>query len=300
MAVAFAAVTVALTYGLVATGVIYVESGSTLATLLGSGTFSGLLTLLTVALSVNQLVLSRVFGSPSGLSDRLQGTLDLRRTVEDLAGVPRSPNEPGAFLALVGATLERRATEFGRRTSETESLREFGEYAGRIADYGSHLDSADERESTVDVLLLTLGSTYAEYLAETREVSARYGDDLPSEAAADLDDIQELLESVAVVRQFLKTLAMQQDLASLSRQLIFTGLAAVLTTYYLTQVYTNPSSLPTTLPAAWLPVVTSVASGVILLPLYVLLTHLLRVATIARYTVSVGPFVPPEERFGRP
>jgi len=80
--------------------------------------YPGLLTLLTVALSVNQLVLSRLFGSAGTLSDQLEGTLDYRRTVEELAGVAASPNEPTAFLGLLADSLARRVGDFRRSVAD--------------------------------------------------------------------------------------------------------------------------------------------------------------------------------------
>lgn len=77
--------------------------------------------------------------------------------------------------------------------------------------------------------------------------------DLPDDIDTILDDILTLLESVAAMRQFFKTMAIQQDLARLSQQLIYTGLAAVLTTYYLSRVDTSASSVPTAIPQPYMP-----------------------------------------------
>lgn len=119
--------------------------------------------------------------------------------------------------------------------------------------------------------------------------------DLPDDIDTILDDILTLLESVAVMRQLFKTMAIQQDLARLSQQLIYTGLAAVLTTYYLSQVDTSASSVPTAIPQPYMPLVTSVAARIIFAPLLVIVSYLLGVVTLAFYTVSVATFIPPIE-----
>ena len=51
-----------------------------------------------------------------------------------------------------------------------------------------------------------------------------------------------------------------------------------------------------TLPAQSLPLVFSLGVGVVVAPLAVFVAYVFRAATIARHTVSVGPFAPPEER----
>ncbi|WP_226011776.1 hypothetical protein [Halomicrobium salinisoli] len=278
-------------------GLVYVGPGSNLATVLSSGLLSGLLTLLTVALSINQLILSRLFGSAGTLSDQLEGTLDYRRTVEDVAGVDASPNDPSAFLGLLADTLKRRVEDFEREVDRAVVTLDPGddaeEYAEEVADYAEHLSTADDDADTFEVLLLTLGTDYADHLDTTRAFRSRYGEDLPEAADDALDDAFELLKAIATMRQFFKTVTLQQELASLSRSLIYTGVPAVLVTYFLSQVYTGSNVPPAIEPAA-LPAVVVVATAVILSPLAVLVASLLRVATVSLYTVSIGTFVPPE------
>lgn len=283
---------------LIGTGVIYVGPGSSLTTLLGSGMFSGLLTLITVTLSINQLILSRVFGSPSDLSNRLEGSLDFRRTVEKTVNVPTSPNQPGGFLALVGGELETRTAKLERIVTQADvGFRE--EVTGHTSDlvkYAERLGEAEETQNTFELLYMLLGSEYADHIDAMRTLRAKYGDQLPREAYAHLEAIIELLKAVAIIRQFFKTLVIQQDLATLSRRLIYTGTVAALLTYFLTTVYTSSSSLPTAVPPAYMPLVITVATPFLFAPLVVLVVSLLRVATVTLYTVSVGFFVPPEER----
>ncbi|WP_224332960.1 hypothetical protein [Haloprofundus halobius] len=283
-------------------GVLHVASGSYLATLMGSGTFSGLLTLVTVVLSINQLILSRVFGSPSDLSDQLEGNLDFRRGIEDVVGAPNSPNEPGPFLAFVGEALQREAAGLQERLGEEdgELADEVEEYTSNLVDYGDHLTEARTTQSTVDVLLICLGEEYANYLDTTRKLKRRHHDRLSEEASEQFDDILELLKGVATVRQFFKTLAIQQDLARLSRRLIYLGLGALLVVYCFTQVYRSPSSMSPTLAASTLRWVSSTVAAVVFAPVALLMSYLLRVATLTLYTVSVGSFVPPEERLESP
>lgn len=143
---------------------------------------------------------------------------------------------------------------------------------------------------------MLLGSEYAKHIDLIRMVQQKYGEELPNEAYAHIEAILDLLKAIAIIRQFFKTLVIQQDLATLSRRLIYTGTVAVLLNYYLTTVYTSSSSMPTTLPPAYMPLVATTAAPVLLSPLVILVVSLLRIAIITLYTVSVGFFVPPEER----
>ncbi|WP_225332953.1 hypothetical protein [Halomicrobium urmianum] len=282
---------------LIRLGLVYVGPGSNLSTALSSGLLSGLLTLLTVALSINQLILSRLFGSAGNLSDELEGTLDYRHTVEDIAGVDVSPNDPSAFLGLLADSLKRRVGDFRREVERSAVTLDAGDdaekYAAEVADYAADLATADDIADPFKVLLLTLGTDYADHLDTTRAFRSRYGEDLTETADDALDDALELLKAIATMRQFFKTLTLQQELARLSRSLIYTGVPAVLATYFFSQVYTG-SNVPPAIDPAALPAVSVVATAVILSPLAVLVASLLRVATVSLYTVSIGTFVPPE------
>jgi hypothetical protein len=280
---------------------IYVGPGSNLSTVLSSGLLSGLLTLLTVVLSINQLILSRLFGSAGNLSEQLEGSLDYRRTVEEIAEAATSPNEPTAFLGLLADTLKRRVEEFRREAENVaiavDSGDDLGAYASAVTDYADDLSTADELGDTFKALVITLGTDYADHLDTTRKLRTKYSEALPDEAADALDDVLELLKAVATMRQFFKTLALQQELALLSRRLIYTGVPAVLVTYFLSSTYTAASDMPTAIDPVYMPLVVIVATGIILAPLAVLVASLLRVATVSLYTVSIGTFISPEETF---
>lgn len=297
IAVGLAIGIVALSAVLTVTDVVYVRSGSNLSTALSSGLLSGLLTLLTVTLSINQLILSRVFGTPADLGDTVDGNIEFRERIEQIADVSVSPNEPSAFLALIGTTLRGHADQLRTRLESNRALTdEFEQFVNEVGDFGEHLDTANEAEDAAAVLTITLGTQYARQLSETRRMQAITDDPSP-EVEESLATVLELLKAVATMRQFFKTLLIQQNLARLSRHLIYSGFASVLTTYYLSHVYTSASSLPPAIPEAYLPLVTSVAAGVIFLPLTLIIAFLLRIATVTLYTVSVGSFVPPVSTF---
>jgi len=283
-----------LTYALIRWGLLAIGPSSSLPTMLGSGGLSGLLTLLTVTLSINQLTLSRVFGSPGSLRDRLEGTVEFRETVEDLAGVDAGTNDPGEFLALVAETLVAEAEALADALpAEGNAAGDVEEFAVAVADYAEGLSGVAGSESTVDVLATLLGPAYADNLTVARGLQRKYDEELPPSVDDDLDAVVTLLEAVAIARQFFKTIAVQQDLARLSRRLIYSGLVAVLAVVYLTMAYTSSS---VTLPSAYLPWVVTVVITLLFLPLAEIISTLLRVATVTMYSVSVGPFVPPEER----
>ncbi|WP_049970418.1 hypothetical protein [Haladaptatus cibarius] len=281
---------VAILSVLTAVGAISVGFKSSVRSLLSSGIASGLLTLITVALSINQLILSRVFGSPNELTDRLDGTLEFRRTVEKIAGRSSSPTDPTDFLALVFETIHDRTANLDLSSIDDEA----GEYQSTFASYAETIgERVQNQDNMVGVLSEIVGTEYAEFMAATRYVRNEFDDELSESEQSGLEDIFELLKSIAIARQYFKTLAIQQDLARLSRFVAYSGLAAFVTTICLTLLYKSSSGAYIGQPD--LSIVVILGFGIIVSPLAVLISYILRVATIARYTVSVGPFVPPKE-----
>jgi hypothetical protein len=236
-----------------------------------------------------------VFGSPGKLYDRLGSSRDLRKRVEELAGQPSSPNDPAAFLSLLAVTLSEHAeTALSIVESETHPPAAVSEALSDIAEYGRNLDDQVEDETPIaDVLSIIIGPEYAINIAAVRHLRNEYGESLSADAQTELEAVDELLESVAVIRQFFKTLALQQDFAILSRQLIYSGLLALLVSVSMTLVYRTDAVM---IAESTLTVLVPVALGVVAAPIALFAAYLLRAATVAYRTVSVGPFVPPAER----
>jgi hypothetical protein len=284
----------ALFFTLARFGLVAIGPGSAAASAFASGFVSGTVTLVTIALSINQLVLSRMFGSPGELFDQMDGTRDLRRRVREHAGESSVPNDPADFLRLLAETLTERANHLGTALeSGDDTPAEAEAYAEGIAAYGESIaDKIESQTAIVNVLAVVLGTEYAQNMTATEHLQNEY-DQLPPSAEAELDAIDDLLEAIAVTRQFFKTLSLQQDFARLSRVVAYSGLVALATTVAMALVY-RPDSV--TVPEPYLALVFSLSLGVIVAPLAVFIAYLFRAATIARRTVSVGPFVPPEER----
>lgn len=270
--------------------VVTVGYGSNVRRLFASGMAAGLLSLITVALSINQLILSRVFGAPDSLGKNFDGTLSLQRTIEEHADCVVVPGAPAAMLRTISDGLDEHAAALPDD--------ELGEYADRIrtyADATSSFDDEDEREATSSVLSTILVTGYARDFTRTREILAT-GDTAPA-VERRLESIRELLRAMAIFRQYLKTIVIQQQLAELSRLIVYTGVAGVAVALSLAMVYRT--STGAAIPPEWLPAVTTLGFGVMLAPLAVLVSYVLQAATIARYTVSAGPIIPPEETIDR-
>lgn len=278
---------------LIAADVLAIGPDGNAATLFGSGLTAGVVTLITIALSINQLILARVFGSPDELADRLRGTLELRRTVERHAEAPSSPNDPAAFLSMTGTTLSDRIATL-IEAIDRSGWNPPGEVVDAVAEVGAYgraiADQLEGETGIVDALDVILGTEYAMNLTAMHHLQAVHADSISPEIQTEFDAAIELLESIAVARQFFKTISLQQDFAVLSRVIVYSGMVAVVVVMSLTLIYRTTA---VTLPMALLPWVVTFGIGAIVAPLAAFVSYLLRAGSIARRTVSVGPFVPP-------
>ena len=291
LAVGIALGVVALTLGLIEAGLITVDANSLAGSAFGSGAVAGLFTLITVVLSINQLILSRIFGSPDSLSETYQGTTEFRDSVAEVTGRPSIPNDPSRFLGVVGAGIREQATEIDGNYDGVLA-EEIDAYRSAVRSYGEEVVRVEREKESIGVLTDLLGAEYAEHIAATERLRRERRDDLDDGDAAALDALEDLFEALTIGRQYFKTLIIQQLLAKVSRQVAVAGFVALLTAFYVGFVY--QSDAPATLPAWALPWIASVGLAVVVSPLVILLVHILRIATIMWYTVSVGPFVRPQ------
>lgn len=300
LAFGLSAVVFVVLAALASSGWLAVGPSSSAASLFASGLTSGTLTLVTIALSVNQLILSRVFGSPGELMTKLEGTRDLRERVEQWTDGPVTTNDPAEFLNVVAITLHDRATRLAEALEDEPGRPGDGGaaavdgYVDDIAAYGDNLENAIESQTEiVDVLNVIIGTEYARNMTATHAVRAADDDRFTDAAETELTAINDLLEVIAVTRQFFKTLSLQQDFARLSRLIAYTGFGALVVSVALTLIYRSNA---VTIPEPTLPIVISLGIALIALPATTFIAYMLRAATIAHRTVSVGPFIPPAER----
>jgi len=279
----------------VAAGILAVGPSGTVPTVFGSGITAGVFTLVTLTLTVNQLVSSQVFGKPNSLRQRYEKGAQLRDRVAALSDRSAVPVDTADFVAVVGEVLDDRGASLRDARRGTANLDTDG--AGDLTTLGSDL-SAFANDITrisgdtkpIEAISVTAGSDYARLRRRVR--ATRADAQLPDPVADDLDAVEELLGHLSVARQYFKTLTLHQELATLSREIIYLSVPCLLVAVAVPLLYRSNG---TTLPEASLAWVISAAVAVVLAPLVLLVVRLLRVSTVMRYTISAAPFAPPED-----
>lgn len=262
-----------------------------------SAFIGGNLTLITVVLSINQLVLSRQLEAPGKLQEQLRTTAEFRRRAAETTNGSAMPVLPPDFLhQLLRATREDAETleETGTVSGDDSLDAELQGLTTTIVNDITEISALLEESGTgpFHALSTTLNTDFGHRIHRARRMEVRRREDLPEQAQKALDELVTNLELLDVTRKYFKTLFMQKELSYLSRLLLYVGIPAEVTaTVVLLTLATGTGSIPAPIVA---PVVVPLAVTVSFAPLAVLFSFVLRIATVTERTVAIAPFTTPE------
>ncbi|MDS0282325.1 hypothetical protein [Haloarcula onubensis] len=272
----------------------------------------GNFTLITIIVSINQLVVSRQLSTPGELRTQIAETNEYRESViETLPANDVAPVTPTEFLHL----LLRATRESLARLEHESDVLEDGEVstdggdtemdvdadavdaselvAGLVDDLTDHIDYVDEllRQSDSGIfsaLSATLTTNYSQHIFRARELQNQHADELTGTQDEALDQLVVLLQQIDVARQYLKTLYMQDELSQLSQRLLIVGIPAVFVSIVMLKLFAASQGM--LFSTGTLTVLTDLAVTVALAPLAVVFSFVLRIAAVARRTVAITPF----------
>jgi hypothetical protein len=249
----------------------------------------------TLVLTLNQLVLSQELGAVGDQRERMEGALSFRRDAEDILDVAVAPSDPADFIgALVERTGDHASTlreSVGPAVDDdlAQRVRTLADdVEGNASAVSDQLEGA--RFGTFDVVSGALNFNYSWKIDRARRLRAEAGGELPAEAVEALDELLDTLELFGPAREHFKTLYVQWALVDLSRW-IFAASFPSLVVATATVFYFHPEALtgvvlgvPTSV------VLVSAGVAVALLPFAVLLSYVVRIATVTKRTLSIGAF----------
>ena len=258
---------------------------------------TGVITAVTLVVTINQLVLSQELGAIGDQRGRMQESMQFRRDVEERTEPAVAPPTPAAFLQeLVEASCaaaERLADEADQEVD--------AEFRDRIAEYTDTLvenadevtDSLDDAQfGTFEVIKAALDYNYSYKIYQGRNLREEGRDVLDEDTIAALDDLVEVLQFFGPAREHFKTLYFQWELTNLSRGMIYTALPALVVAAGSLLLLGDPAQFPGT--TLGIENVTFVLVGAVVLaivPFLLLLSYMLRISVVAKRTLAMGPFV---------
>ena len=249
----------------------------------------------TLVVTIGQLVISQENGPLGDQRKRMSNTMDVRESTERLIGSP-SPADPSAFLReLVGATADRARAldESVARGGDADLRREVDEFTESVVtnadEVRDQLDGA--RFGTFDVLFAALNFNYSWKVFQVERIADEYGGSLDDGDRSRLRELKTALSLFGPVREHVKTLYFQWALIDLSRQILYASIPAVIVAAVMIAVVDTGTVPGSTLGIDHVVLVVGAAFAVTLLPFLLLVSYLLRILTVAKRTLAIGPLI---------
>ena len=254
-----------------------------------------LITGVTLVVTITQLVLSQELGPLGSQRERMSDSMSFRGDVEAAFG-SISPPEPEGFLqALIDNSREKaeafRATLDGHGDADLEER--VDEYVDHLSGHADQVVEKLEDRSFGEyaVVEAVLDYNYAEKIYQARRFRDQYGEDLSEEERRALVELLHVLSFFGPAREYIKNLYFQWELVDLSRNIVYTTIPALVVTGSMA-LYLSPGMFPgETLGIDHLVWVVSFGVTVGFVPFLLLSTYILRLATIAKRTLAIGPFI---------
>jgi len=258
-----------------------------------------IITGVTLVLTLNQLVLSQELGAVGDQRERMEGAMSFRRDAEGVLSSAAAPPEPSAFLrSLVDASAER-ADALVDAVADADASDEFADavdsFARDVAGNANAVGDALEGEQfgTFDVIFAALDYNYSWKLYAARRLRNEYAEECTEGVDAAFDDLVAVLELFGPAREHFKTLYFQWELVDLSRAILYAAIPALATSVSFI-VFFEPEAAflaAETLGVSHALVLVAAGSTVATFPFAVLLSYVVRIATVTKRTLSIGPFI---------
>lgn len=267
---------------------------------LAGGLFGSVLiaivTTVTLVLTVSQLILSEEIRPLGEERSEMDAELSFKENVEDLIDAPVSPPGPASFMRQLIEAVQTNAQRLQTAVEESpsdEGSDQIRAYTERITQHCDAVEGRlqDREFGGFNVLEPILDFNYAWKLFAARDLQNTYAEahgDAVDDAFTDLVDALRLF---GPAREFFKSLYFQWEIIDVSRTVLYSSIPPLAIVSYMNLAF-DPSAVP----GQWLGlsgafIFTSLAFGVALSPFAVLLAYLLRVLTVVRRTLAVGPFI---------
>jgi hypothetical protein len=270
------------------------QTADTIETLF-STMISAIITGVTLVLTISQIVISQENGPLGDQRERMSNTMDFRDYTEELTGSP-TPADPSAFLRVL--ILESKDRAEGLRESiadnDNDDLRgEVDEFTNSLIENADTVSGRLDGETfgSFDVLSGALDYNYGWKVFQTERLADDYTEDLSAESFERLDELKTVLTMFGPAREHVKTLYFEWELISLSQNILYVSVPALIVAGFMTTFLGGSSLSGVVLGVSVLVWVTSIAFVVTCLPFLLLISYIARIATIAKRTLAIGPFI---------
>lgn len=260
-----------------------------------SALVTGIITGVTLVLTINQLIVSQELGPLGQQRDRMEGAMTFRQDIEEATALAVSPTEPPTFFRALIESTRRQATEI------EDALDDATDQEAR-EDIEAYLDDLTENAADVSdqlqgaqfgnfrLLDAALDYDYSRKIHSARKIQTTHHRSLSDAVLDSLDDLIRILKFVGPAREHFKTFYFQWELINLSYAILYTSIPALLVSFAMILFFDPGFVSGTILGTNTVLVVVCAAVTIGIIPFVVLFAYILRIATVAKRTLAVGPF----------
>lgn len=256
---------------------------------------SAIITGTTLVVTISQLVISQENGPLGDQRERMSNTMDFRDFTEEMIGSP-TPADPSAFLREIVSATERRAHMLrdAVANNRNEQLRaEVGEFTdsltGNAEEVKERLDGATF--GSFEVLNAALNYNYGIKIFQVERIANDYPESLTEEDMRILDELKQSLSMFGPAREHIKTLYFEWALINLSQLILYVSVPALLVAGIMMTFVGGVSFPNSTFGISHTILVVGAAFTITLVPFFLLISYIVRVATVAKRTLAIGPLI---------
>ena len=271
-----------------------VRSQDTIETLF-STMLGAIITGTTLVVTISQLVLSQENGPLGDQHERMSNTMNVREYIRDVIGQP-APADPSAFLReLIEETAEcssalRESVSGSEETDLKDEVDEFTDsLQGNADEVQRELEGATFGE--FDVLYSALDFNYTYKIFQVERIEYEYADSLSDDQHELFGSLRTALSMFGPAREHIKTLYFQWALIDLSQLIVYASVPALVVAGGML-TFVGPASFPGfTFGVANVVWVVGAAFTVTVIPFLLLLSYIVRIVTVAKRTLAIGPLI---------
>jgi hypothetical protein len=295
--VAFVAVAVALSPSLATK----VGASDPIETLFAS-MITAIVTGATLVVTIGQLVLTQENGPLGDQRERMDDTLAVRDDIADLTDGP-TPTDPAAFLDAILGAAAGHARDLrdsvadggdGGDGSSRDALRaEVDDLVTGLTENADavrgQLDGAEF--GSFDVVFAALNFDYGPKIGQIERIDAEHDEALTDDERGRLGELKATVSLFGPAREHVKTLYFQWALIDLSRLILYAAVPALVVAGLMLTAVDAGTFPGRTLGVDHVTLAVGGAFAVALLPFSLFVSYLLRVLTLAKRTLAIGPLV---------
>lgn len=256
---------------------------------------TAIITAVALVVTFTQLVLSQELGALGDQRERMEGAIDFRKDVESILAVQIAPPDPASFLAVLLESVQHITSDLessvdGQTDEKAEQVRAFADTVSENA-RTVRTSLADAQFGTFEVIAASLQFNYSKNIYDARRLRVQHNGDWNEETEGRLESIVTVLEFYGSTREHFKTLYFQWELINLSRAMLYASIPALVVALSML-LYADPTAVPgSTLGIDNIVWLVCAAVTATLLPFFLLISYVLRIASVAKRTLAIGPFV---------